>query len=300
MSSVDSKPGLNMMMLDILKRRQEEDPAKYGCVTLMLDAMAIKKHVQYNPHTQKMSGFVDMGDGMNETDVATEALVFMVVGLQGHWKAPIAYYLTNSLSPNTQKVLIVHALEELHERGIRVVCVTMDGHASNISMCTQLGCQLKANSLVPLKTFFAHPVTGEKVFVMMDACHMLKLARNMLQAYSPITSSTGQINWTFIVQLNEVQVKDGLHAANKVTGKHVNFDSQKMKVSLAAQTLSRSVTVALRTLRDLGYSQFKHCEATAEFIEVILCKNGDESNAQINQILLMQTFAFRLLTGYLT
>ncbi|KAM3857293.1 THAP domain-containing protein 6-like [Diretmus argenteus] len=31
MSSVDAKPGLNMMMLDMLKRRQEEDPAKYGC-----------------------------------------------------------------------------------------------------------------------------------------------------------------------------------------------------------------------------------------------------------------------------
>ncbi len=72
MSSVDAKPGLNMMMLDMLKRRQEEDPAKYGCVTLMLDDMAIKKHIQYNPQTQNMSGFVDMGDGMNKTDVATE------------------------------------------------------------------------------------------------------------------------------------------------------------------------------------------------------------------------------------
>lgn len=223
MSSVDANPGLNMMMLDMLKRRQEEEPAKYGCVTLMLDAMATKKHVQYNPNTQNMSGYVDMGDGVNESDVATEALVFMVVGLQGHWKAPIAYYLTNSLSPDTQKALIVHALEELHERGIRVLCVTMDGHATNISMCNLLGCQLKANPLEPLKTFFPHPVTGEKVFVMMDACHMLKLARNMLQAYSPVTSSTGQINWTHIVQLNEVQVKDGLHAANKLTHKHVFF-----------------------------------------------------------------------------
>ncbi|CAM4693034.1 unnamed protein product [Leuciscus chuanchicus] len=85
--------------------------------------------------------------------------------------------------------------------------------------------------------------------------------------YSPITSSTGQINWTFIVHLNVVQVKDGLHAANKVTGKHVRFDSQKMKVSLAAQTLSCLVAVALRTLRDLGYSKFKHCKAMAKFIE---------------------------------
>lgn len=31
-----------------------------------------------------MSGFVDMGDRLNKTDVATGAVVFMVVGLQGY------------------------------------------------------------------------------------------------------------------------------------------------------------------------------------------------------------------------
>lgn len=181
LTSVNAKPGLNKMMLDMLERRCKEDQTKYGLVSLMLDAMAIKKHVQYNPQTQTMSGFVDMGDGCNETDVASEALVFMVVGLQGHWKAPVGYYLTSALSPETLKVLVVHALKELHARGLRVMCMTMDGHASNISMCNQLGCDLKGNPREPLKTSFAHPVTGERVFVMMDACHMLKLARNMLQ-----------------------------------------------------------------------------------------------------------------------
>ena len=168
----------------MLERRRQEDEAKYGCVTLMLDAMAIKKHVQYDPQTQTMSGFVDMGDRMNETDIASEALVFMVVGLQGYWKAPIAYYLTKSLTPETQKVLVEHALEELHHRQIRVVCMTMDGHASNVSMCTQLGCHLKGNPCEPLKTHFPHPVTHDKVFVMMDACHKLKLTRNMLQVHA--------------------------------------------------------------------------------------------------------------------
>ncbi|CAL9706444.1 unnamed protein product [Knipowitschia caucasica] len=92
--SVDGKPGLNQMMLDMLERRCREDQAKYGRVALMLDGMAIKKLVQYNPHTQSMSGFVDLGDGNSETEVATEALVFMVVGLQGHWNL---MYLMNSL-----------------------------------------------------------------------------------------------------------------------------------------------------------------------------------------------------------
>uniref|UniRef100_A0A096LQR8 THAP-type domain-containing protein n=1 Tax=Poecilia formosa TaxID=48698 RepID=A0A096LQR8_POEFO len=263
--SVDDRPGLNKMMLDMLERKCQEDHAKYGFVALILDAMAIRKHVQYNLHTQSLSGFVDLGDGNNETEVATEALMFMVVGLQ----APIAYYLTASLSPDTQKVLVSHALEELHARGIRVLCITMDGHATNISMCNQLGCELKGNPQEPLKTNFPHPVTGEKVFVMMDPCHMLKLTRNMLQAYSPIATTTGHINWKYIYHLNDVQKQHGLHAANKISDKHVYFENHKMRVSLAAQTLSRSVSVALRTMRDLGYSLFKDCEATAAFIEMI-------------------------------
>lgn len=120
---MDDKPGLNKIMLDML--RCKDDQAKYRHVALMLDAMAIRKHVQYNPHNQSMSGFVDLGDGNNETDAATEALVFLVVGLQGLWKAPIAYYLTKSLSPETQRVLLSHALEELHARGIWVVWMGM-------------------------------------------------------------------------------------------------------------------------------------------------------------------------------
>ncbi|CAK6957785.1 uncharacterized protein si:ch73-130a3.4 isoform X3 [Scomber scombrus] len=279
MSSVVAKPSLNMMMLDMLKRRQEEDPAKYGCVCLMLDSMAIRQHVQYNTHTQKMSGFVDMGDGINETD-------FIFLDRSGFYGWPTRPLEgSNCLLPEqVPVVLLVHALEELHERGIRVVCVTMDGHASNVRMCNQLGCQLKGNAVEPLKTHFPHPVTGERVFVLMDACHMLKLARTMLQAYSPITSTTGQINWRYIVHLNTVQAKDGLHAANKVADKHVNFDSQKMQMSLAAQTLSRSVIVALRTLRDLGYSQFQHCEATAEFIENSFSVSGKSAPTALARI----------------
>ena len=62
--------------------------------------------------------------------------------------------------------------------------MTMDGHATNICMCTQLGCDLKADPCKPLKTHFQHPVTHDNVFVMMDACHMLKLTRNMLQVHA--------------------------------------------------------------------------------------------------------------------
>lgn len=54
----------------------------------------------------------------------------------------------------------------------------------------------------------------------------------ILQAYSPLRSATGIISWKYIVQLNNVQKNSGLHAANRVTDKHVNFANQKMKVCL--------------------------------------------------------------------
>ena len=58
-------------MLDILEGRRQEDGVKYGCVTLMLDAMSIKKHVQHDPQKQTMFGYLDMGYPLNETDMAS-------------------------------------------------------------------------------------------------------------------------------------------------------------------------------------------------------------------------------------
>lgn len=81
-----------------------------------------------------------------------------------------------------------------------------------------------------------------------------------LQAYSPIATTTGEIHSRYN-RLHDRQKKDRLHAANKLTDKHVYFENHKMSL------MSRSLSVVLRTMRDLGY--LKNCESTAEFIEVI-------------------------------
>ena len=264
---MDGSPGISIPMLDVLQQKVQNKPEMYHQVCLMLDAMAIKQQIQYCSKTKSHKGFVDLGDGSDEENVASEVLVFMVVGLQGHWKAPIAYFFTKTLRAESQQVLVEHALRALYDRGIRVVTLTMDGHASNMSMCARLGCQLKLTG--DLCTFFPHPTTGQPVYVMMDTCHMLKLTRNMFQVYSPLMSHDGFISWSVIERLNDIQKEEGLRAANKITDKHVYFQNQKMKVSLAAQTLSRSVADALQFMKDSGHEDFKDCHATIKFIEVI-------------------------------
>lgn len=271
MQSVDASPGLNKLLLDTLQRKRVEDPENYTNVCFTLDAMSIKKATQFNKATGKISGFVDLGDGTDENDIATEALVFMIMGLKGHWKAPIGYYITSTLTAETQKVLVEQALRALHERGFIVQCLTMDGHGTNIAMCHLMGCHLKlshSQGMADLKTSFPHPVTGHDIYVILDACHMVKLARNMFEAYKVLTSMDGRIKWSYISMLHDHQLKEGLHAGNKLTAKHVDFHNQKMKVSLAVQTLSRSVATAIQFLQDCGDNEFKDSSPTVKFLQV--------------------------------
>lgn len=103
---------------------------------------------------------MNLGIALDKTSMASEALVYMVVDLKSHRKLPVVFYFINTVSPDTQKILILHALEALHEHGIKVVSVTMDRYIHyNISMCTILRCQLKLNQC--LKTYFIHFLRGK-------------------------------------------------------------------------------------------------------------------------------------------
>ena len=195
----------------------------------MLDAMSIKQQVIFDSRTQSFSGFVNLGvveDGATE---AKEALVFMLVGLREKWKAPIAYYLTKGLPAEAQTELVKHALGKLHQLGFMVHALVMDGHASNKGMCRLLGCQVDPGR-PGFKTYFEDESTGSKTHILFDACHMLKLVRNMLEAYSEVMSPTGMVKWRFIPELNEIQENVGLRLGNRLKKEHVNFFSQKMKV----------------------------------------------------------------------
>ena len=68
-------------------------------VVLMVDAMTLHKGTVWDPKSKSYVGTVDYGTTIpeNEDELATEALVFMVVGMTGHWKHPIAYVLTEQM-----------------------------------------------------------------------------------------------------------------------------------------------------------------------------------------------------------
>ena len=105
-----------------------EDSLKKHCM-LMLDAMSLKKEVVYDPKTNKYAGFIDCGNFLasSEDSLATEALVFMAVGLTGSWKYPMAYYLVDHLSAAVQAEIIKQLICVLAESGMVVHGVVCDG-----------------------------------------------------------------------------------------------------------------------------------------------------------------------------
>ena len=66
--------------------------------------MAKRKQIIYNPHADKYVGFFNYRATIIEPDEqpAPEALVFLLPGLQGHWKCHIGYFLINKISANVQ------------------------------------------------------------------------------------------------------------------------------------------------------------------------------------------------------
>jgi hypothetical protein len=108
------------------------------------------------------------------------------------------------------------------------------------------------------------------ISAILDPCHMIKLVRNTLGEWGVLRNGSGQeIKWEFIKALHNLQTEQGVHAGNKLRTAHIDWTRQKMKVSLATQTLSRSVADAIRFCRlDLALQQFQGSEATEEFIRI--------------------------------
>ena len=62
-----------------------------------------------------------------------------------------------------------------------------------------------------------------------------------------------------------------LNHHNKLTPKHINYERHKMKVYLAAQTLSESVAVAFDLATELKIPEFQETKTT-----VLVCRINNE------------------------
>ena len=260
-----TKDGMTAMKAKVLAAKR--DGQEVVCA-LMLDEMAIRKHVEWDG--KRFRGFVDLGTGIDDDSApeATDALVFMAVAVNSCWKVPCGYFLANGLSGNEKANLTKECIAKLHDVGVKIVSFTCNGPTSHQSMLRALGARLTPDSL---QAYFEHPCDlAAKIYIFLDACHMIKLVRNTMLDWKVFKDKDGNtIKWEFLEELHKLQESEGLHLANKLRTSHINWKPQKMKVNLAAQALSSSVADALEYCEGkLKLPQFQACGPTVKFIRV--------------------------------
>jgi len=264
-SSVDSSPGFSEPVFTYLQKTFGKKPCENECC-LVIDGMSIRKDSSWDHNSGKFVGHVDFGGMMEDSDkIATEALVFMAVGLSGRWKMPVAYFFTDHATAETQTNLVLDCITRLYDADITVRAVTCDGTEVNLSMFRRLGVDRD-------EPYFSHPSNPEiKIFAVCDVCHMLKLIRNTFGDLKIIRDNNNKtIRWSHVKALLDVQESAGFRAANKLSVQHVEYKKHVMKVKLAAQVFSSSVADALEFLRvDCQDDRQKDNEATVNFVRKI-------------------------------
>ena len=99
-SKISADPGFTQPAFSAIKSCVEDRKCegKETLCALMMDEVAIRKHVEYA--AGKFHGYVDLGCGIVNDSLlpAKDALVLMVVAIDDSWKIPVAYFLIDGLT----------------------------------------------------------------------------------------------------------------------------------------------------------------------------------------------------------
>lgn len=210
-----------------MKSKLAQSQGKIIRVGLMTDDMAIKQHLEFDG--KAILGYVDLGTGIDDDSLpaARNACVYMAVSLNESWKLPCAYYLIDSLSASERAQVTKLCIEKFYNIGVHVESLTFDGSACNLSMARILGANLTlGDSFDP--SFINPSDSNKRVHIILDVCHMMKLIRNCLAEKRIIfDSDNNQIEWRYIVQLQDLQVTEGLRLGNKLNKCHIQWFKKK-------------------------------------------------------------------------
>ncbi|KAG0423556.1 hypothetical protein HPB47_000664 [Ixodes persulcatus] len=123
------------------------------------------------------------------SSTTTASPVFLAVAVNKSWKIPLGYALIDGLDGSIRANLARQYITKFEEAGAECISVTCDGPNCNISMLTALAVFFSP----PLRGWFPNPSDlSRKVYGLLDACHMLKLMRNLLAEELCIRDGAGR------------------------------------------------------------------------------------------------------------
>lgn len=262
---LDSKSGISGKSLEILEKAAltMEKKNQQLIVSLSFDEMAIRKHQQWCNKTNQFYGSVTYG---NSDEIATNAIVFFIKGVNTYIQIPVGYYFITNLGAESRKTLILQISAEILKRSVDISNITFDGLAANAMMCEMLGASFDPFDLKP---YIIEPSKSHKINIILDPSHCIKLIRNNFASRGVLfNGSNEEITWKYISQLVDFSKSNNFGLTHKINKRHIDFQNRKMHVRTAVETLSNAVADSIEFLKDQNNEHFQAAAATIRFIRV--------------------------------
>lgn len=272
-SNIDAEPGINKTSLDMLREKADsmKENGKQLVCDIIFDEVSIRKHIQWNPKTRSFLGYVTYGfegnPNVEDLPVATQAIVFMISGINEFFQIPVAYYFIHSLDAFDRQKLLLRVLKEVTEKtSARIANVTFDGYMSNATMCELLGANLNDD----LKPSFKNPYSdNNEIQIMLDPSHAEKLIRSTLDSQQILYDGDNKlIKWKYFADLYNYSKENNFGMTHKITKRHIEFHTRKMCVRTAVELLSNSTANSLEFLMKNGVPEFADASATIKFVRI--------------------------------
>jgi hypothetical protein len=184
--------------------------------------MAIDPHLAFNG--KEFEGFEDLGDTSTST-IADHAHVFMLRGINGKWKQPIAYTFSKSSTKTIDLVRILKAIiKECTEIGFKILATVSDQGSTNQAAINYLMKRSVSvedvSENVDRKYFY---IGGSKIVHIYDPPHLLKCIRNNLLTKNLIwEKESGRITAKWEDIFATYQMSTEIRSLPKLTEAHVN------------------------------------------------------------------------------
>lgn len=177
----------------------------------------------------------------------------------------MAFQFINCLQAHEKAALIIMILRKVTKIGLTIIALVFDGLIGNFTTCRLLGADFNfANNFRP---YILNPITNLNIYILLDIPHMVKLVRNCIGFFKKFYQSDGAaIEWQYYEQLEMLSRKCDV-VTHKLTRKNIEFEKNKMNVSLATQLFSESVARSMEKLQTLPETRemFKDCTTTTNF-----------------------------------
>ncbi|CAH0718938.1 unnamed protein product, partial [Brenthis ino] len=237
--------GINHPVFEVMKKHTQLQKPSNNEYTLMFDEMSLKKHLQYNPKDDVIEGYQDHASQGRSPLIAAYALVFMITGIRQRVKQPIAHFFSSGFSTADRlAVLIKEVLHQCLKAGINIAAIVCDMDGVNRRALNILGASLQHPYII---------VDNKEIITLFDPPHLLKCFRNLFIKYdidcstnisSNVVIGRGIAKWSHVKKFYEADnTNPNFVYAPVLKKEHLNSNTrQKMKVKLATQVLSHSVS----------------------------------------------------------